>query len=187
MKKVEVVLSELAMDEESLEKEGMIILGERFGDRFLCIMTDLSGIFAIKNLLSKTKSEHLFIHELAAILMIRFGGKVKEITITSWKEGDVLSASILTNRGKIRARPSDAIFLALYFQVPMFASEKILTENPEDLSDEEETSIPSNELLSPLEQLKKTLKDAIEKEDYEKAAALRDEIKKISGNANTSS
>ncbi|MFA6364863.1 MAG: bifunctional nuclease domain-containing protein [Candidatus Paceibacterota bacterium] len=182
MKKIEVVLSELAINEESPEKEGMIILGERFGDRFLCIMTDSYGIFAIKTLLSRTRSEHLFIHELAATLMIRFGGKVKEITITPWKEGDILSASILTNRGKIRARPSDAIFLALYFQVPMFASEKILVEDPDSLADEKEDTSPG-ETLSPLERLQKDLKNAIEKEEYEKAAALRDEIKKISGDA----
>jgi protein-arginine kinase activator protein McsA len=40
---------------------------------------------------------------------------------------------------------------------------------------------PPNPQLSQLEQLTKRLDDAIAKEDYEKAAQLRDELKKLQG------
>jgi hypothetical protein len=54
--------------------------------------------------------------------------------------------------------------------------EKTMTPNTKPEQEE-----PPNPQLSQFEQLAKRLDDAIAKEDYEKAAQLRDELKKLQG------
>ena len=106
----------------------------------------------------------------------------------------------------IDARPSDAIAIGLRFGVPIFTVENVLseagiilsdldegdTENDEededDEDDESETTSrprssktpeprdPSGQVSS--EELTKMLTQALEKEDYEKAAKIRDELNK---------
>lgn len=107
---------------------------------------------------------------------------------------------------EIDARPSDAIAIGLRFDVPIYSYETIMSEagivlNDEmDESDEdeeeedednlEEATISSNKpepsfvgkedqiKNMSLDQLQAMLDDAIEKEDYEKAARVRDEMNK---------
>ena len=96
---------------------------------------------------------------------------------------------------EIDSRPSDAIALALKFAVPIYVSEEVMNEvsftpEKEDLESEQSQEkekektveqIPDDvdPYLKKLKQLKFALKSAVEKEDYEKAATLRDEIKKL--------
>ncbi len=67
--------------------------------------------------------------------------------------------------------------------VPIYVAEDVMKEAsfiPE--SDEQESISPSkteNISLTKLEALRAQLNEAIEREDYEKAAKLRDEIKKL--------
>jgi bifunctional DNase/RNase len=107
---------------------------------------------------------------------------------------------------EIDARPSDAIAIGLRFDVPIYSYETIMSEagivlndDMEDDMDEdedeeednlEEAPVASNKPDSPqtgredqiknmsLDQLQAMLDDAIEKEDYEKAARVRDEMNK---------
>jgi uncharacterized protein len=107
---------------------------------------------------------------------------------------------------EIDARPSDAIAIGLRFDVPIYSYETIMSEagivlndETDDMEDEdededednlEEATISSNKPESnftgredqiknmSLDQLQAMLDDAIEKEDYEKAARVRDEMNK---------
>ena len=108
---------------------------------------------------------------------------------------------------EIDARPSDAIAIGLRFDVPIYSYETIMSEAGIVLNDEmedemdeededddednlEEASVTSNKPDSPhagredqiknmsLDQLQAMLDDAIDKEDYEKAARVRDEMNK---------
>ena len=109
----------------------------------------------------------------------------------------------------IDARPSDAIAIGLRFDVPIFTVESVLSEagiilsdldeteseaeDEEDDEDDEETGSetarpgraqpesrePSGQV--PVEELSKMLSQALEKEDYEKAAKIRDELNKRNG------
>ena len=96
---------------------------------------------------------------------------------------------------EIDARPSDAIALALKFAVPIYVSEEVMNEVsfiPEKEEEEDEETgetekqtdfqvIPENidPFLKKMNKLKSDLKEAVEKEDYERAAYIRDEIKKM--------
>lgn len=108
---------------------------------------------------------------------------------------------------EIDARPSDAIAIGLRFDVPIYSYETIMSEagivlndDTEDMDEDEdedddedsleEATISSNKpepsltgredqiKNMSLDQLQAMLDDAIEKEDYEKAARVRDEMNK---------
>ena len=77
------------------------------------------------------------------------------------------------------------------YGVPIFVSDKVMDEAafiPENGDDVEKTTATGGETppqeagkpkLSKLEQLEHQLKEAVAKEDYERAAALRDELKRL--------
>ena len=96
---------------------------------------------------------------------------------------------------EIDARPSDAIAIGLRFDSPIFTYENILAEAGIVLTDEaeEEKAEPKAEAKVrtkkeggrkddfknySVEKLNDLLKDAIDKEDYERAAKIRDELSK---------
>ncbi|HEY5826264.1 MAG TPA: bifunctional nuclease domain-containing protein, partial [Cyclobacteriaceae bacterium] len=98
------------------------------------------------------------------------------------------------------ARPSDAIAIGLRFDSPIYTYETILAEAGIVLTDQEEEEEKAETKPEPkakvkkesskkssssddyknlsIEKLSELLKDAIEKEDYEKAAKIRDELGK---------
>src|SRR5690606_8713820 len=98
-----------------------------------------------------------------------------------------------SKRVEIDARPSDAIAIAVRFDAPTYCSTPVTTEAAIEITDEEETrehttskggsstsrtkkkSDTSLKDFS-LDKLNKMLEQAINAEDYEKAARLRDEI-----------
>ena len=92
----------------------------------------------------------------------------------------------------IDSRPSDAIAIAVRYGAPIYVAEKVMAEASfvSEGGEEEKAAAPNakpeqeeppNPQLSQFEQLAKRLDDAIAKEDYEKAAQLRDELKKLQG------
>ena len=109
--------------------------------------------------------------------------------VTRFLEG-VFYAMLVCKQGEeinmIDARPSDAIALAVRFNCPISAYDKVMDEagiEMEEVQDmEEKPEEPAGEELYStegltLEQLQELLEIAIEEEDYEKAAELRDLIK----------
>jgi bifunctional DNase/RNase len=99
---------------------------------------------------------------------------------------------------EVDARPSDAIAIGLRFDSPIFTYENILAEAGIVLTDEAEeeaqekksepksrakkevaTSRKSEDFKNySVERLNELLKEAIDKEDYERAAKIRDELSK---------
>ena len=114
--------------------------------------------------------------------------------INSYRDG-VFFASILINGKEIDARPSDAIAMALRFDAPIYIDSEIFAEQSEFIptlkqsgaGGKSSTVIPPNVLNEAkkkkqggsLSQLKKMMEEAVNMEDYEKAARLRDEINKL--------
>ena len=98
---------------------------------------------------------------------------------------------------EVDSRPSDAIALALKFAVPIFVSEDVMNEVafvPDKEGEEEagvedelfkqsDTTEPEDRPKDPhtrkMNKLQGDLKSAIDSEDYEKAASIRDEIKRL--------
>ncbi len=136
-------------------------------------------------------------HDLFKSFAHHFKFTVEEIVISALKEG-VFFAKIVCNDGintlEVDARPSDAIAIGLRFDAPIYTFENILAEAGIVLTDETDEDV--SEIKSQMEparketpasksedfknlsvdKLKEILNQAIEKEDYERAAKIRDEL-----------
>jgi bifunctional DNase/RNase len=144
-------------------------------------------------------------HDLVKTLVENLGGRITEVSIHELRDGTFFASLKLSDDQEIDARPSDAIALAIRFGVPIWVAENVMTEAgfmPEegeedaeegDEEDESELSLAERlagkseekapkkpaKALTPLDQLNQQLSEAIKKEEYERAAKLRDDIRKL--------
>ena len=184
-----------------------LILNEVDGERKLPIVIGAFEAQSIAIALEKEiKPPRPLTHDLFKSFADRFDIVVKQVIIHKLVDG-VFYSSIICERDKIEeiidARTSDAIALALRFAAPIFTYKNILDKagiylnaNTSDLdnqttSDDGVLSAPEtfgldNEGNEPKEgysklsltELHSSLETAVQDEDYEKAARIRDEISK---------
>ncbi|MEO1655282.1 MAG: bifunctional nuclease family protein [Bacteroidota bacterium] len=169
-----------------------LVLGEKNGNRRLPIIIGMFEAQAIAIEIEKIVPNRPMTHDLFKSFAEQFNYDILEIIISDLKEG-VFYAKIICSSGiEIDARPSDAIAIGLRFGVPIFTYEAIMSEAGITLSDAEEEeaeSVLSDEVeTSPVkssqedykdftqERLQQMLNEALEKEEYEKAAKIRDEM-----------
>ena len=131
------------------------------------------------------------------------GATVSEVIIDELRDNTFyakIRLDVSTLVHEIDSRPSDAIALAVRTGSPLFVADEVMRlasfvptseENDEELnevSDKSEKGDPKQTGKNPQEiklaQLKDWLREAIDKEDYERAAKLRDEINKMGGSQN---
>jgi bifunctional DNase/RNase len=123
-------------------------------------------------------------HDLMKNILESVGSDLAEITISELKDG-TFYAKLNLDSQEIDARPSDAIALAVRFGAPIFVSDRVMDEAAFLPENEEEgaeaTNPPKGKEIKPtkLEALRAQLKESIEREDYERAAQLRDEIRRL--------
>ncbi|GAL83479.1 hypothetical protein CHU_1361 [Sporocytophaga myxococcoides] len=178
-----------------------LVLGEESGNRRLPIIIGMFEAQAIAIEIEKIVPNRPMTHDLFKSFALGFNFTVDEIVISDLKEG-VFFAKIVCTDGiksiEIDARPSDAIAIGLRFEVPIYTYENILSEAGivlSDLSEEESGVKPEKEKKEEAkkaepknlsdqikdtssDQLKVMLDEALMKEDYEKAARIRDELNK---------
>ena len=182
-----------------------LILNEVDGDRKLPIVIGAFEAQSIAIALEKEiKPPRPLTHDLFKSFADRFDIVVKQVIIHKLVDG-VFYSSIICERDKIEeiidARTSDAIALALRFNAPIFTYKNILdkagiylsinpsenTENQEndDILSTPETFGQEDIVVSAdsysgysLKELYEKLDEAVQNEDYEKAAKIRDEISK---------
>ncbi|WP_089686756.1 bifunctional nuclease domain-containing protein [Catalinimonas alkaloidigena] len=171
-----------------------LVLGEEAGNRRLPIIIGMFEAQAIAIEIEKITPNRPMTHDLFSSFAKSFGFMVEEIVVSDLREG-VFYAKIVCSDGvktrEIDARPSDAIAIGLRFGVPIYTYENILSEAGivlSDYSDEEKeresTVRKANKSRSEEERLKNTsseqlktmLDEALGKEDYERAAKIRDEL-----------
>ena len=170
-----------------------LILIEESGDRRIPIIIGGFEAQAIVIKLENLDPPRPLTHDLFKRFADEFNISIIEVMIYKLEEGVFFSKLVCNNGEKeysIDSRTSDAVALALRFGCPIFITEDILkkagiTVNP---SDSEISSV--NEVESFFEpektkydtysdeELYKMIDEAIKTEDYERAAAVRDEIDK---------
>nr|WP_255709980.1 bifunctional nuclease family protein [Pontibacter harenae] len=178
-----------------------LVLGERDGNRRLPIIIGMFEAQSIAIQIEKINPNRPLTHDLFKTFAEQVDVSISEIIISDLKEGVFYSKIMCTDGTKdfeLDARPSDAIAIGLRFGVPIYTVESVLSEAGiilSDLEDEDEneemtvksstssTSSTSSSSKEPLNQtstdeLNKMLNEALEKEDYERAAKIRDEINK---------
>ncbi|WP_299824439.1 bifunctional nuclease family protein [uncultured Pontibacter sp.] len=200
MKKIQLEILGLSSS-QSQTGSFALVLGERDGNRRLPIIIGMFEAQSIAIQIEKINPNRPLTHDLFKSFAEQMDVKVTEILISDLKEGVFYSKIMCTNGTtdfELDARPSDAIAIGLRFGVPIYTVESVLSEAGiilSDLEDEEEeseemtlkssassssASTGAKESLSQtsVDELNKLLNDALEKEDYERAAKIRDELNK---------
>jgi len=160
-----------------------VILKELQGDRTLPIIIGEYEAQSIALGLENIKPPRPITHDLTLNIIDSFGAQIDRVIVTELKNNTYYAIVQLRRKMKlyeIDSRPSDAIALAVRNNIPIFVAEEVMQKGAytsEELQEIEKGKVDSG--LSRMDQLKKDLDEAVEKEDYEKAARLRDEIKKL--------
>ena len=176
-----------------------LILTEIDGERKLPIVIGAFEAQSIAIALEKDiKPPMPLTHDLFKSFAKRFDIQLKKVIIHKLVDG-VFYASIVCHKDGqeevLDARTSDAIALALRFDTSIFTYESILdqagiildvkeTEPKKIKSYKQPQQLPQDTKADPtlsklsLEKLKEALEQAVQMEDYEYAAAIRDEISK---------
>jgi hypothetical protein len=122
-------------------------------------------------------------HDLLLSTLTELDVKVSRIEITELKEGTFYARLILNRNGTdvvLDSRPSDCVALAVRAKCPIFIDEGVVDEAGIPISStEEKQSSKSTEIQSQITYLEKELQKAVEDENYEEAALLRDQIKEL--------
>lgn len=177
-----------------------LILSEENGKRKLPIVIGAFEAQSIAIALEKDiRPPRPLTHDLFKNFSDRFSIIVKQVIIHKLVDGVFYSSLICENNDKeeiIDARTSDAIALALRFSAPIFTYKNILekagiklnidleNQKNEDFINDEISNEKSEDFSKntfnklSLPELKNLLKKAVDDENYELAAKIRDEISK---------
>ncbi|MFN8315609.1 MAG: bifunctional nuclease family protein [Chitinophagales bacterium] len=178
-----------------------VVLGEVDGTRRLPIVIGGFEAQAIAVALDNMKPSRPLTHDLMKTICDTFAVELDHVFISKLKDGIFFSTLIFTNGEQsyeLDSRTSDALALAVRFECPIFVAETILQEAGVDaeLGEEQNESeleekieeLTANVSAPPssasnfgnmsLDELNEELDAAIENEDYERAARIRDELKK---------
>ena len=169
-----------------------LILRELNGNRRLPIIIGASEAQSIALEMEGIKPPRPLTHDLMKNIIAAFGAELNDIVIDDLRDGTFYAKLNIDDR-MIDSRPSDAIALAVRYGVQIYVAANVMDEAAFIPEDEEEEQPPGGSppvspagaaqqpamKLTKVEQLSKQLHEAIEKENYEKAAALRDEIRRL--------
>lgn len=170
-----------------------LILNEEDGDRRIPIIIGGFEAQAIVIKLENLDPPRPLTHDLFKRFADEFNISVTEVMIYKLEEGVFFSKLVCNSKDKeysIDSRTSDAVALALRFGCPIFIAEDILdkagiTINSTDseFSSSNETDnifVSESNKYDPYsdEELFKIIDESVKTEDYERAAAVRDEIEK---------
>jgi bifunctional DNase/RNase len=174
-----------------------LVMGEVDGIRRLPIVIGMFEAQAIAIEIEKIIPNRPMTHDLFKSFAVNFQLEIDKIVISEFKEG-VFYAKIHSKSSmlevEIDSRPSDAIAIAVRFGAAIFCAEKVMAEAGLEFSEDEkreESRASSKSSVSKqsgpkesslkdysLDKLNQLLEKAINNEDYEKAARIRDEINK---------
>ena len=203
MKKIELEI--IALSHSVTQSHSFaVVLGEVGGTRRLPIVIGGFEAQAIAVALDNMKPSRPLTHDLMKTVCDTFALELQYIYISNLLDGVFYSNLVFSNGSKefeIDSRTSDALALAVRFDCSIYVNENILaeagveadahlesqtisTEKNLEKRIEELTAVPSqptpqaNYSAMSLEELNTVLLKAIEQEDYERAARIRDELKK---------
>ncbi|NQV41986.1 MAG: bifunctional nuclease family protein [Candidatus Marinimicrobia bacterium] len=163
-------------------------------ERSLPIVVGQFEAQAIALALEQINLDRPMTHDLLSQVITNMTDGLESVAIQKLKEGTFYAELNVRNAQgieKIDARPSDAIALALRARVPIKVSKEVFDEASiamplsAELTEKSEPSLAENvsEITHRAElqfDLERDLREAISKEDYEKAALIRDRLSALS-------
>jgi len=170
-----------------------LVLGEIDGNRRLPIIIGAFEAQAIALELEKISPPRPMTHDLLRDLFEAVNAEVIEVLIDELRDGTFFAKIRFVHNGtegKLDARPSDAVALAVRVEAPIYVAPEVLDEagipTEEEVAMAKEEPVEEEEPLpkSPLARLQKQLEDAIAEENYELAAQIRDKIQRLESESN---
>jgi bifunctional DNase/RNase len=170
----------------------VLILGDKNSQRRLPIVIGSAEAESIAVGIDHQRKGRPLTHDLFLRFAKEFGIEIMEVVINRFRDG-VYYAMLVCKQGDdltmIDARPSDAIAIAVRAGCEIYAYETVMDEAGIIMDDMEKPSVDDNDdepinigvdksnldLLT-IEELEELLQEAIDNEDYQKAAEIRDEI-----------
>jgi len=194
MKKIELEIIALS-DSNSSANSYAIVLGEKLGNRRLPVIIGAFEAQAIAIELEKMKPARPLTHDLFKNFADAFGLRLEEVVISDLREGIFYSLLHCRNGQDIKdidARTSDALALAVRFNCPIYTYDHILDTGGIVFESESEGQEAQEESVKEVpvpkrkkgfdtktdEELEKMMAEALQQEEYEKAAQIRDELEK---------
>ena len=161
-----------------------IILKEKDGNRTLPIVIGEYEAQSIALALEDLKPPRPITHDLTVNLLDSIGVIIESVIISELKENTyyaIIRIQKDLETMEIDARPSDAIALAVRLGTNIFVNETVMDQAsyiPEDKETDDKNYLFKS-TTDNLDELKEQLKKAVDSEEYEKAAKIRDQIKKL--------
>ena len=159
-----------------------VLLKDERSDLFLPILVGSFEAQSIALAIEVVDTPRPLTHDLICDLITKVDGKLLAVNISKLNDGVFYASLKLSgdNFGTktIDARPSDAISIALRLNAQIYVTPEVI----------EEAGVEENEVVSDkqnilpkysVEDLEIKLKKAVEEEEYEKAARIRDKIKDL--------
>ncbi|MGH3320530.1 MAG: bifunctional nuclease family protein [Streptosporangiaceae bacterium] len=137
MKQMEVVGVRVEMP----SNQPIVLLKEAGGERYLPIWIGAVEATAIAFAQQGVLPARPLTHDLMRDVLEALGVDLKNINITTLREGIFFADLIFSNGIEVSARPSDSIALALRTGATIFASEEVLDEAGVPIPDEQEDEV----------------------------------------------
>lgn len=192
MKKIKLDVLGLSGKGQGVQQAYALVLSEAGGSRRLPIVIGHAEAQAIAISLENMHSVRPLTHDLFATFLEKISATIKEIVIVKLESNIFYSEIVFLHNGKehsLDARTSDAVTMAIKTSAPIYIDEKILDKVGIDISKKEVASKGNPKTSSTkkkekpikeksLSELKMLLQEAINNEDYEMAAKVRDLIQR---------
>ena len=158
-----------------------VLLKEQNSEKVLPILVGSFEAQSIALALEVVETPRPLTHDLICEMIKKIDAKLVSVGISKLNDGVFYAKlnikGLKFGNKQIDSRPSDAISIALRLNAQIYVSPEVIKEagvNQEDI--QEESSITPKYSIEDLE-LK--LKKAVDKEEYEKAAEIRDKLKEL--------
>ncbi|GIV23277.1 MAG: bifunctional nuclease family protein [Bacteroidia bacterium] len=202
MAKVEMEVAGLSqpITEFGSSRAYVLILREKEGSRRLPIVIGQAEGLAINTEIQNIRPPRPLTHDLLLNILRALDAILTEVTIYKLQDATFYAYLLLeTAQGviEIDCRPSDGVALALRAGAPIYCEEEVLRKaaqpGPDEEDEEETEDSPAEERPSRggsaperIKELERLLQEALAREDYEMAARIRDELRRLQGRSQES-
>ncbi len=188
---------EVTIENISVSNLGFIVFLKKEADpRVLPIFIGANEAHSIAVAFNKQEPPRPLTHDLLKNILTVVGCEVTKVQVTALEENTFYGRIFLEKEGledfDIDSRPSDAIALALRYEIPIYVHTDVFEsaslrlkeqgeENDsegEDIMETEAAEAPKGP-QTPTERIQERLEKAVKGERYEEAAKLRDELKRL--------
>lgn len=161
----------------------VVFLKDVKSNRCLPIVVGAAEAQAISMILNPGHIERPMTHDTFKNILDALRGEIKRVIVTRLEEHTFYADICLHNAAgdvfHLDARPSDAIALALKNGAQIFVAQSVMDaagiELPENAVEQQEQAPP----VTPRDHLKALLRKALDEENYEEAARLRDKLRAL--------